>query len=127
MKIGIIGCGNISRTHMRAYKTIKNAEVVGVADMDINRAKAFAAENKIEKAFSNYNDLLEVKDLALVDICTPTSTHESITVNAAKAGVNVLMEKPMSKSSVECERMIEESKNMGLRYAFVTISFSIRM
>ena len=115
MKIGIIGCGRIAGTHMRAYKTIKGAEVIGVADTDINRAKAFAAEHKIEKTFSNYQDLLDVKDLRLVDICTPTSTHESITCNAAKSKVNVLMEKPMSRSSDQCERMITESRKYGVQ------------
>ena len=113
MKIGIIGCGNIAGTHVRAYETIKNAEIVGVADKDIKRAKVFAGKHKIKKAFSNYYDLLEIKDLTLVDICTPTSTHEPITCDAAKYGVNVLMEKPMSRSSDQCERMITESRKHG--------------
>jgi predicted dehydrogenase len=48
-------------------------------------------------------------------VCTPTSTHESIVSDAAKSGLNVLMEKPMGRNSGECEKMIEESKRHGTK------------
>jgi predicted dehydrogenase len=110
MKVGLIGCGRVAHIHMDAYKAMNNVNVVAVSDTDINRAKAFAEPYKIGKVFSNYADLFEVNDLDFVDICTPTSTHELIVRDAAKAGLNVLMEKPMGRNSEECERMIEESR-----------------
>jgi UDP-N-acetyl-2-amino-2-deoxyglucuronate dehydrogenase len=115
MKIGIIGCGRISGTHLRAYNTIPNAEVVGVADTDLNRAKAFATENHIANAYADYHELFKIPDLKLVDICTPTFTHESITCDAAQSGINVLMEKPMSRHSDQCERMIEQARKYGTK------------
>lgn len=115
MKVGLIGCGRVAHIHMSAYKAIGNVKVAGVSDTDINRAKAFAEPYRIDKTFSNYMDLFEIKDLEFVDICTPTSTHESIVRDAAKAGLNVLMEKPMGRSSEECERMVEESRKHGTR------------
>jgi predicted dehydrogenase len=86
-----------------------------MSDTDVNRAKAFAEPYKIDKVFSNYLDLLEIKDLDFVDVCTPTSTHESIVCNAAKSGINALMEKPMARNSKECEKMIEESRKHGTK------------
>ena len=115
MNVGVIGCGRVANIHMGAYKAMSRVNVVAVSDVDINRAKAFAELYKIDKVFSNYTDLFEVKDLALVDICTPTSTHESIVRDAAKSGLNVLMEKPMGRHSEECERMIEESRKHGTK------------
>jgi len=100
---------------MNAYKAISKAKVVAVADADINRAKAFAKLYKIDKVFSDYKELFEVKDLGFVDICTPTSTHESIVCEAAKAGLNVLVEKPLGRNSRECERMIEEARKHGTK------------
>jgi predicted dehydrogenase len=92
-----------------------NVNLVAVADADVNKAKAFVELHKIDKVLSNYMDLFEVKDLDFVDICTPTSTHESIVRDAAKSGLNVLMEKPMGRNSVECERMIQESRKHGIK------------
>jgi len=115
MKVGLIGCGRVANIHMNAYKAINNVNVVAVSDTDINRAKAFAEPYRIDKVFSNYMDLFEVKDLDFVDVCTPTSTHESIVRDAAKSGLNVLMEKPMGRNSRECERMVEESRKHGTK------------
>ena len=115
MNVGLIGCGRVARIHMGAYKAISKVNVVAVSDVDINRAKAFAEPYKIDKIFSNYADLFEVKDLAFVDVCTPTSTHESIVRDAAKSGLNVLMEKPMGRNSEECEKMVEESRKHGTK------------
>jgi predicted dehydrogenase len=116
MNAGLIGCGRVAHIHMNAYKKIKKAKVVAISDVDINRAQTFASLYKIDKVFSNYADLLEeVKDIDFVDICTPTSTHEVIVREAAKHGVNVLMEKPMGRNSAECERMIEEAKKHRIK------------
>jgi UDP-N-acetyl-2-amino-2-deoxyglucuronate dehydrogenase len=110
MKVGLIGCGRVAHIHMSAYKAIPGLEVVAISETDAKRGKDFAGPYKIEKIFTNYQDMFEIKDLDFVDICTPTSTHESIVSAAAKAGLNVLMEKPMGRNSPECERMIEETR-----------------
>ncbi|MEM1540968.1 MAG: Gfo/Idh/MocA family oxidoreductase, partial [Candidatus Bathyarchaeia archaeon] len=115
MNVGLIGCGRIAHTHMKAYQAIKKAKVVAVADVDINKAKAFAETYKIEKIFSDYKELFELKDLGFVDICTPTATHEPIICEAAKAGINVLVEKPLGRNSQECEKIVEAAKKHGIK------------
>jgi len=121
MKVGLVGCGRVAHIHMDAYKSLKdmNVNVVAVSDADINRARNFAQQYKIDKVFSNYADLFEIKDLDLVDICTPTSTHKSIVCDAAKCGLNVLVEKPMGRNSKECEEMITESRKYGTNLCVV--------
>ena len=110
MKVGLVGCGRVAHIHMSAYKALKNVSIIAVSDTDINRAKTFAEPYKIGKIFTDYQDLFALDDLDFVDICTPTSTHESIVSSAAQAGLNVLMEKPMGRNSPECERMIKASR-----------------
>ena len=115
MNVGLIGCGRVAHLHMGAYKAMSKVNVVAVSDADINRAKVFAEPYKIAKVSSNYMDLFEVNDLDFVDVCTPTSTHESIVCDAAKSGLNVLVEKPLGRNSEECERMVEESRKFGTK------------
>jgi predicted dehydrogenase len=115
MNIGLIGCGRIAHIHIKAYQSIKTAKVVGVADADINKAKAFAETYKIGKAFSDYRELFELKDLGFVDICTPTATHVPLVCEAAKAGINVLVEKPLGRNSQECERIVETARKQGIK------------
>lgn len=108
MRIGLIGCGRVSKIHMSAYKNIPEAEVVAVSDINLDKAKAFAQEYGINKVYDDSSKLLELKDLDFVDICTPTSTHAELACEAAKNGHNILLEKPMARTSKECDRIIHE-------------------
>jgi len=112
MDVGLIGCGRVSDIHMNAYKNIPEANVIAVSDINIDRAKTFAQKYGIKK---NYNDalkLFEIKDLDFVDICTPISTHAELACEAAKHGQNIFLEKPMARSSKECDQITHEiSKN----------------
>lgn len=115
MNVGLVGCGRVAHIHMKAYKTIEKAKVVAVADSDIKKAKAFAETYKIEKVYSDYRELFGLKDLGFVDICTPTATHEPLVREAAKAGINVLVEKPLGRNSKECERIVETARSHRIK------------
>ncbi|MEM2589278.1 MAG: Gfo/Idh/MocA family oxidoreductase [Candidatus Bathyarchaeia archaeon] len=112
VNVGLIGCGRVSEIHMNAYKNIPEVNVVAVSDINIERAKAFAQKYKIPKAYDDASKLFELKDLDFVDICTPTSTHVTLACQSAKYGCNILLEKPMARTSKECDQIINEvSKN----------------
>ena len=115
MNIGLIGCGGIANGHMSVYQKTENATVVAVSDTNLEKARIFAEKYGIGKYFSDYADLLEIKDLDYVDICTPTSTHALIACDAAKSGHNILVEKPMARSTNECDEMILKSKKSGVK------------
>ncbi|MGA2239460.1 MAG: Gfo/Idh/MocA family oxidoreductase [Candidatus Bathyarchaeia archaeon] len=115
-KVGLIGCGDVAeKSHMRVYEYLGNPKVVAVADISIERAKSLANRHNVDRVYSNYLDLLGMDDLDFVDICTPTSTHCRIVSDAAKAGRNVFVEKPMARTSGECERMISECERAGIK------------
>lgn len=110
MNVGLIGCGRIAEGHMTVYQNIKNIRVIAASDINFEKAKALANKYKISHVFKNYTDLLEFKELDFVDICTPTSSHASISCDAAEYGHNILLEKPMALSSNECEKIIHAVK-----------------
>jgi len=108
INVGLVGCGRVSEIHMNAYKNIPEAKVIAVADINLERAKAFAQKHKILKAYNDPSKLFELKDLDFVDICTPTLTHAKLACEAAKYGHNIFLEKPMARSSKECDQIIHE-------------------
>jgi len=114
MKVGIIGCGWISETHMAIFRKLEDVEVVAVSDIVLEKAKKFADKWGIKRFFVDYKDLLELEELYFVDICTPVWTHASIAIDTAKSGHNILLEKPMALTSKECEKMIDASKKHGV-------------
>ncbi len=116
MDIGLIGCGKVAHSHMKAYKVIENANLVALSDIDLKKAKAFANNYGVRKVFADYADLLEIKDLDFIDICTPVSTHLRIVCDVAKFGHNIFLEKPMALSTSECEEMIRESEKHGSKF-----------
>jgi len=119
MKIGLIGCGRVARLHMCAYTHIPEASVMAVADVDANRAKAFAQMHGIQKVSASYQDLLEMKDIDYVDICTPTSTHAILACEAARLGHNILLEKPMARNTSDCDKIIEEVSKKRVKLCIV--------
>jgi predicted dehydrogenase len=108
MNIGLVGCGRVSEIHMKAYRNIPEANVIAVSDINIERAKAFAQKHKISKAYDDAVKLFELKELDIVDICTPISTHAKLACEAAKYGHNIFLEKPMARNSKECDQIIHE-------------------
>lgn len=108
MKVGVIGCGGIAPIHINVYRQLKDIEIVGLCDLNLDRAKNLAVKFKIEKTFRDYSDMLEKEKLDLVDICTPVSTHAKIVSDAAKSVPAILLEKPMALNVAECNQMISE-------------------
>jgi predicted dehydrogenase len=115
MKVGLIGCGRVAHLHMLSYKYINNIEVVAVSDIDLNRAKSFAKRYGVKRIFRDFKDLLEIKEIDFVDVCTPVSTHSNIVCEVAKYGHNILVEKPMARRVSECDKMIHEVSKRGVK------------
>jgi len=114
MNVGVIGCGRIADAHMMLYNYMADVRVKAVTDINLENAKRLATKYKVERIFRDYMDLLEIRDLDFVDICTPPSTHAGITCKAAEYGHNILLEKPMALSTKECEEMIHTVKKNGV-------------
>ena len=95
LRIGIAGCGAISRNHLEAFRALDNVQVVGVCDIDLERARATAEAWGVPAAVNTVGELLGL-DLDIISVCTPHPTHEEVVLQAAAAGVHVLCEKPIA-------------------------------
>lgn len=117
LRIGVIGCGAIHATHCEAIRRIEGAELAAV--MDVNSDRARAAGEKYEVPwFDSLGPLLRRVDA--VDVCTPSGTHASIGMRAARAGKHVVVEKPIDVSVRAARRLVEECDALGLTLACIS-------
>jgi len=116
--IGIIGCGTAGALHAASYSSdieLGRAKLTAACDINENAAKSMANEHNMDAYYTNWQDLLERKDIDAVSICLPHYLHADVTVAAARAQKHVLCEKPMATTLEGCDRMIKATKETGVK------------
>lgn len=93
MRTAIIGCGNISRSHLKNLKLLDNVNIVAVCDNKKERADE-KAQQYGAKPYYDYIEMLDSEQPDVVHICTPHHIHVEMACECLKRGINVLCEKP---------------------------------
>ncbi|MBP1756476.1 MAG: oxidoreductase, partial [Firmicutes bacterium] len=121
LKVGIIGTGSISESHIAAYLKNDKVELYAFCDLDEERLNYMAEKYNIRRTFTDMNEMLLLKELDAVSVCTWNSAHAACTIAALNAGKHVLCEKPMSISEEDAKTMKEaaERNNKLLMIGFV--------
>jgi predicted dehydrogenase len=114
IRIAGIGTGNIFKSvHIKPLVENADVQVVALCDVVETKAKALAKEYSVAKTCKNYKDILKLKEVEAVDICTPNKFHSEIAVAALEAGKHVMCEKPDAVSPAEAKRMADAAKASG--------------
>lgn len=111
IKTGVIGVGYLGRFHAQKYAAMKGVQLVGVADIDQEKAREVADECGC-RPFGDHRALLQEVDA--VSIVVPTSLHHRIASDCIDAGVDILLEKPMTVSLAEADNLIGRCEEKGL-------------
>jgi predicted dehydrogenase len=102
LQAGVIGVGAIARDqHIPAWARVPFAEVVAVADVAEEALQKTADIASIKHRFKDWQDLVELDELDIVDVCTPNRTHMPIALAALNHGKHVLCEKPLGTTAEE--------------------------
>ena len=105
MRFGVLGAARIARnSFVPGVRGSSQAQLHAVASRDLDRARAFASELEIPRAYGSYAELLGDPDVDAVYIALPNSLHVEWTIAAARAGKHVLCEKPLASIASEAER-----------------------
>jgi len=126
-KVAIIGTGWIAEAHADSYLAQPDVEIVALADLIPGKAEAFAKRYGIENAriYGHHSEMLAAeKELDAVSVCTYNRTHAECTIDCLKAGINVLLEKPMCVTTEEAVEIIRAEKESG---KLLSIGFQPRM
>lgn len=108
-RIGLIGCGLFGESHLQAYRSVRQARVTAVYDVDAGRAAEMAKEYRIPRICSSAEELCALADLDAVDVVTPEPLHFAPVMSAFRNGKHVFVEKPLALDLAQCRQMIEES------------------
>ena len=108
IKIGVIGVGHLGQHHAKHYSLIKNTNLVGVYDSNLNRSKDIAIQYNT-KAYDNISELMKICDG--ISVVTPTEAH----YNVAKMAIenfdcHVFIEKPITETIKQADHLIQLSK-----------------
>ncbi len=121
IKWGIISTGHISNKFAKALSILPQAELIAVASRNLDKAKAFAKEHNIAKAYASYKELAEDKNIDVVYIGTPHSFHLENSVLCMRNGKAVLCEKSFTINAHEAREMVRiaREENVFLMEAMI--------
>jgi predicted dehydrogenase len=130
LRVGIIGCGRpkgtddatgygMSHWHAEGYAAVEECDLVALADINLDNARAFQAEHGGDAVYADYRQMLADAQLDIVSVCTWPSLHTGMVVAAAEAGVQAIYcEKPMAPTLGDAQRMVSTCDSRGVVLAF---------
>ncbi len=116
LNFAIVGCGRIAQRH--AEHIHKIGKLVATCDIDAGKAKALA-EKYHARCFSDIEDMLQLKEINVVSVCTPNGLHAEHSIKSLQAGFHVLCEKPMALTTHDCSAMIHAAERANKRLFIV--------
>src|SRR5262245_7040103 len=113
-RVGVVGCGRISKYHFDAIRRIDGLTLAAVADVDVERACA-AGEQLGVPWFRTIDEMLKSAEIDIVSICTPSGMHAAQGAAAARAGKHVVTEKPMAISLAQADELVKACDEAGVQ------------
>ena len=110
LRTGVIGCGKVGEIHATALSGLPESDFVAVCDRDEGRATTFAEKYRVV-AYTDVVDMVTSGGVQAVTIATPHPIHAPPALEALRAGVHVIVEKPLASSLADCDAMIEAAHN----------------
>jgi predicted dehydrogenase len=111
---GILGTANIARASFLPAVAEAGGEAAAVAGRDRDRAARWARDNRVSRAVTGYQELIDDPEIDAVYIPLPNTLHGEWTVRALRAGKPVLCEKPLTGSVAETERVLAVARETGI-------------
>ena len=114
IRIGIIGYGYWGPNLVRNFAELSRAEVAAVSDLDAKKLETVKRRFPAVKTSTDFQDLLRDPAIDAIAIATPVSSHFELGMAALKAGKHVWLEKPMTETSLQARKLVDEADKRGL-------------
>lgn len=118
IKIGLVGCGRISKYHIDSIFSFKNFNLISICDNNQKKLDNYKHLDCLK--YLSLNKMLKENQFDILVICTPNGLHFKQAKLALEHNVNVIVEKPLSLSSLQCTILKNEFKKKKL-FIFVVM------
>jgi len=123
IRVAIVGCGRISDLHQMGYRGRDDAKIIAVCDTNKAHAKKKASEWGVGKVYSDYKQVLEDKDIDVVELLTPHHLHCPDDHSGSRGRKHISVQKPMALSAAEADMMISAAIKAGVIYGSMKLLF----
>lgn len=113
LRVGVIGVGNMGFNHARVYSELEQVQLCAVADFDATRAAGVAARYGAN-AYNHYHEMLEREALDAVTVAVPTRAHFRVASDVIRAGVHLLVEKPLAAEVAQAQQLVNAARDAGV-------------
>ncbi len=98
VNLGMVGARFAAELHLRAYEKLRGVklEILAVCSKNRESAEAFSKRFDISYVYTDFGQMLERKDIQVVDLCMSTDLHHLMAIQAAEAGKHIICEKPLT-------------------------------
>lgn len=113
IRIGIVGAGDMGRLHARMFAAVRGAKIVAASDPSDDALKTFATTVPDARLFSDHRTMLKQARLDAAVICVPTLYHTPIGIDCMKAGLPIMIEKPLARTVADGRRLVDTAEKTG--------------
>jgi len=122
VKIAFVDTGYIANgVDLPIFRKMKEAQVVAFCDSNEDGARRTAHYFQIPRFYTDFEKMLVQENVDIVDICTPSATRASLTLQALRAGFNCLVEKPLALQVDEVDEVIKVANSVGLAMNLIEV------
>jgi predicted dehydrogenase/nucleoside-diphosphate-sugar epimerase len=114
LRVGIVGCGQVAKHHLRFIAEADNAKLVGLADVNVQSAESLGRPYGIQNFYRSIDELLDSTPLDVLHIVTPPESHYEQAFKAIERGVHVLVEKPLTLDPIQTEQLYQQATARGV-------------
>ena len=114
----IVGCGHIAKKHAEAIQNAAGAELVALCDTNPQRLQEYVDQFGV-KGYTDLGEMLKDDTIQVVNICTPSGYHAPLAVQAADAGKHVIVEKPISLTLEDADKITTACERNGVKLSVV--------
>lgn len=112
LKIGLVGVGGISHSHIDAWEKMEDANLIAMCDIRPERMEKFPDKH----LYTDFDEMLANEEFDVIDICLPTYLHADFAVKAMEKGINVITEKPISLKEEDIDRVYKTAEKNNVKF-----------
>lgn len=113
LKVAVIGCGNISGSHVPNWMKMENVRLTAVCDLERDRTERWLAKYPDLHIYTDYAEMMDQEKPDILDICLPTYLHVQYAEDAMRRGAHVLCEKPVGLTEDEAKSVYRTARETG--------------